>query len=74
MSGSFQLSVISYQLSVPTTKAGENENTLIEYSLGRWSDSEGTALIRAAPKIAIPRPLFHPRSRGGFGPDFLVKE
>ncbi|MDY7002474.1 MAG: hypothetical protein SWX82_00485 [Cyanobacteriota bacterium] len=28
---SYQLSVISYQLSVPTTKAGENENTLIEF-------------------------------------------
>ncbi|MDY7003676.1 MAG: hypothetical protein SWX82_06860, partial [Cyanobacteriota bacterium] len=28
---SYQLSVISYQLSVPTAKAGENENTLIEY-------------------------------------------
>ncbi|MDY7007686.1 MAG: hypothetical protein SWX82_28055, partial [Cyanobacteriota bacterium] len=25
------ISVISYQLSVPTAKAGENENTLIEY-------------------------------------------
>ena len=31
------------------------------------------ALIRAAPKIAIYRPLFHPLERGGLKPYFLVK-